>query len=106
MYLLIALFSQPTEIHPRQLIEALVEWTIKISQSLYGYGVYVRMATTLVLTKAMGSRTFLGFEQTRESLGGVKIKVFLADNPLQAQEILHPCDLGDRIDDQSFARNE
>lgn len=82
MYSLIILLSQPAEIHSGQLVETLIEWTIKISQSLYGYRIYIRMTTTLVLTKAMGCRTFLGFEQTGKPLGRVEIKVLLADDSL------------------------
>lgn len=81
--------SGPAEVNTSHLVELFVERSIEIAQPLYDLRIDERMGPTLRLAETPGASTSLGLLEARETLRCVEVEVFVGDDPLQRQEVLH-----------------
>lgn len=79
---------QPAKVDASHFVKSLVERPIKVSQSVNGYRINVRVITALRFAQTVGARFRFRFEQTWKSLGRIKVEVLFGDDPLKSKEVL------------------
>lgn len=64
------------------------------------------MLSAFGFAQTVGFATAFWLFEAREALGLVEVEVFIRDDPLQAEEVLHAAQLTRRVADQSLSMDE
>lgn len=64
------------------------------------------MGSPFGFSKAVGLAAAFCFLQARESLGLVEIKMFVCDDPLEPEKVLHTAQLSSWVADQTLAAHK
>ncbi len=96
----------PSKFPACHLVELHVERPVEVSKSLYDLRVNVWMGPPFGFTQAMGLAAALCLFETREALGLVEVEVFVCDDPLEPQEVLHAAQFSGRVADQPLSAHE
>lgn len=98
--------SLPTEVLTRHLIEALVVRLVKVPQFLHHLRVDGGVRPSFGLPQAVRFAAALWFLQTREAFRFVKVEVFVCDDPLEAQKVLHFAQFSSGVRDEPLPADQ
>lgn len=100
------LLQFPLKVLPCHLVEHHVKGLVEFMQSANDIGLYFGVSSALGLAKAPRGTAILWLLQAWESLGFIKIEMFVGNNALESQEILHLCHLAGRINDKPLSADK
>lgn len=100
------LLQLPLKVLAGHLVEHHVKGFVELVQPPNHVRVYFGVSSPFGLAEAPGSAAVLGLLQTRESFSLVEVKVFVCDDPLEPQEVLHLGHLAGGIHDEPLPADE
>lgn len=95
--------SFPSKVHSSHLVEPQIVRVVKIPEVVNDLRFNMHMCPAFGFAQAMWLSAALRLFQTGEALGLVEVEMFVCDNALQAQEVLHTTQLESRVADEPLA---
>lgn len=89
--------SLPSKVHACHLVELEVVRLVEFPQFLNDLRLDFRMRSAFGFAQTVGFATAFWLFEAREALGLVEVEVFICDDPLQAEEVLHSAQLTRRV---------
>lgn len=100
------LLQFPLKVLPCHLVKHHIKGLVEFVQSADDVRVYFGVSSALGFAQTPRGAAVLRLLQARESLGFIKIEMFVGNNALESQEILHLCHLAGWINDKPLAADE
>lgn len=93
----------PSEVHASHLVELQIMGVVEVPQFPNDLRVNTDVGPAFGLAQAVGLTAALGLFEAREALGLVEVEVFVCDDALQPQEVLHAAQLSGWVTDEPLS---